>query len=629
MEQPGSDDPEPEPGSSEFLRKEREENEVVFKEMEQQLEQINALSFSPDMHKLELDRLKGNVEGAAKSHIDPKEKSQLALQRVQGQIRSLRNRVDKVPDTVPGAGMSEVELKKIADQLADRMGAPPLRGVNAIQPSDDRRKRNWEPRFCQFCKSETHNTEFCWADPRSAHYGEGWTRNREERDRKKKEIANSLQKRKSRGRCKTDSDDDRSRRDPSEEDERERKKFNAERQKLALDAFSANLLQAVDRNLFQSTAVEEKKASGVPESKNQVATLCAQVDTESDSSDPSETLFGWLENENEDYLAQQCNALKASPLIPPIQCLPRHGAKLERPRRHDLPKISPGVTDAEQAWEELRIMGQGETDNMTEGDSDDNLCDTPLMVLNLERDCLPQAADLIQFDVELSAPVCDIDGEGAHTAAPPLAVNQIQAAYPCSEAEGADDEIGLKCFEISETKIPRSEDLRAEASRLCDESSYRLRAEFAGLYGEEPNLADDPANADINYFEEVFPRPPRNLDAIPFLDEIPDDFRVHRRDEDLPAVFGMLDGEPVDIMADSGANVSVISENLYNRVARANDSTLEIIPQQDVVLHAVGRVVQAKAKCKVTLSYGKRTTLRVHFSSFATRRTMSFSAKPP
>ncbi|MCP3661112.1 MAG: retroviral-like aspartic protease, partial [Gammaproteobacteria bacterium] len=202
-----------------------------------------------------------------------------------------------------------------------------------------------------------------------------------------------------------------------------------------------------------------------------------------------------------------------------------------------------------------------------------------------------------------------LNGEGQLT--PSAVVNQLQlmSPYPVQTEEG--EAIGWDLLEKADDA--QGGELLELAERLSTKRGCRLRAEYAGLYDQDPSLGDDPANAEINYFEEVAPRVPRKLETLPFLTDIPDEYLPWARPEDLPVIFGMLDGEPVDMMFDSGANMDIISESVYNRIARGNDSTLELVNEKEVELHSVGRKVPTLGKCKGTITYGRMTSFETVF----------------
>ncbi|MCP3664872.1 MAG: hypothetical protein GY696_20650, partial [Gammaproteobacteria bacterium] len=172
-------------------------------------------------------------------------------------------------------------------------------------------------RHCDFCKSDTHNTEWCWADPRSAHYGEGWNKYKKQREEKKNE-ANAVQKRKSRTRCRSDSDESRGPRDRSEEDEKARRNFNKDRESVALSVLAANMLKTLDINNAQTLPEETKPTTATSAAK--ISTIAVQAETESDEAEYSGGIFGWLENEQGADAQGLVNALLQSDVMPPINC---------------------------------------------------------------------------------------------------------------------------------------------------------------------------------------------------------------------------------------------------------------------------------------------------------------------
>ncbi|MCP3665004.1 MAG: hypothetical protein GY696_21325, partial [Gammaproteobacteria bacterium] len=333
--------------------------------------------------------------------------------------------------------------------------------------------------------------------------------------------------------------------------------------------------------------------------------ITTQAETESDEAEYSGGIFGWLENEQGADAQGLVNALLQSDVMPPINCLPRKGAQLERPRRYELPPITPHVTNADEAWEDLRIMGNPTPNEPNDDEELDSLCNSSLQVLDLAGggDLIPQVQPS-EREQEYVSDMEFLNGEGQLT--PSAVVNQLQLMSPCPVQTEEGDAIGWDWLE--KTDDAQGGELLELAEQLSTKRGCRLRAEYAGLYDQDPTLGDDPANAEINYFEEVAPRVPRKLETLPFLTDLPDEYLPWARPEDLPVLFGMLDGEPVDMMYDSGANMDIISESVYNRIARGNDSTLELVNEKEVELHSVGRKVPTLGKCKGTITYGRMTS---------------------
>ncbi|MCP3666596.1 MAG: hypothetical protein GY696_29540 [Gammaproteobacteria bacterium] len=94
-------------------------------------------------------------------------------------------------------------------------------------------------------------------------------------------------------------------------------------------------------------------------------------------------------------------------------------------------------------------------------------------------------------------------------------------------------------------------------------------------------------------------------------DVVPDP--TTERPDDLPVVLVVIDGEPGEMLVDSGSQVNGISQEFYDKIARGNNSQLQIIPDELCKIRALGHTFLSKSAVEAVLTVGKNTRVKVKF----------------
>ncbi|MCP3664313.1 MAG: retroviral-like aspartic protease, partial [Gammaproteobacteria bacterium] len=158
------------------------------------------------------------------------------------------------------------------------------------------------------------------------------------------------------------------------------------------------------------------------------------------------------------------------------------------------------------------------------------------------------------------------------------------------------------------------DDERMAAIRMCEEDTRQMEFQLCGLAGESEELGEDPANLELYALTKKDRGRETNdpVQALMHAEDVVMD-QDSERPDDLPVVLVVIDGEPGDMLVDSGSQINGMSQEFYEKIARGNDSGLRIIPDEVCKIRALGHTFVSKSAVEAVLTIGKNTRVTMKF----------------
>ncbi|MCP3667952.1 MAG: retroviral-like aspartic protease, partial [Gammaproteobacteria bacterium] len=536
-------------------------------------------------------------------------------------------------------------IKAMAEEmlgyLKPQAPAKQVTNVQAVEPSRPPPIPR-DRKLCDYCGRTGHDKSTCFLDPAGEYYKPEYAKFVNDRSKKeKKNYDNILRKKASKQQC---NDSSETSEEESDEDDHKAKKTNRTKQKVN---FANMILQSMAKEVRSSKSHSGSKGKGPSDAMLAMGLLGTTIKNAVmkllPGSDKVVTNLA-VESQRDDEVVRQRKALAERVIPPQFNCVPHKVSDRTLPRRKVLPKVAPHIQDSAKAWRELRKMSQmavaRRNDDKTGSDSGFQSVESdeePLQALNISaegEEARIWSSRQQEFRHETTSeersvfqclfePV-DNEQERHHPIYPPAADKELEFNLLC-----LDEDMAVKTpecemnFLVDERNRVNNvlktvamdeepEDNFAEASRICVENTRLMERQFEGLTGENGELGEDPANAEIYALskEERCPNDP--VQALAHAEDVVPDPATERPD-DLPVVLVVIDGEPGEMLVDSGSQVNGISQEFYDKIARGNNSQLQIIPDELCKIRALGHTFLSKSAVEAVLTVGKNTRVKVKF----------------